>query len=63
MTNLNKFAAQQMNTQQMNNVMGGAQFAIYADGQLCCWVEAKSLADASAWAQQTYGSDAYAQKW
>lgn len=47
----------------MSEVKGGGTYAIYAEHQLVCWVEADSLSDANAWAKDTYGSDAYAERW
>lgn len=47
----------------MSEVKGGGTYAIYAEGQLVCWVKADSLSDADTWAKDTYGGGAHAERW
>lgn len=49
-----------MNTSQMSLIKGGASYAVYYDGQLCCFIKAASQSDADAWARSTYGKGASA---
>lgn len=63
MKSMKNFAAQQLSEKQMSEVKGGGTYAIYAGSQLVCWVKAETLADADAWAKETYGRGAYAEQW
>lgn len=63
MKTMKNFAAQRLTEKQMSEVKGGGTYAIYAEGQLVCWVKADSLSDADAWAKDTYGGGAHAERW
>ena len=56
MTNIQKFAAQQLTKKQMTEVKGGVVVDCYTNGQWVGKYEAKSKADAEAYIKTLYGS-------
>lgn len=47
---------------QMSTLKGGESYAVYVDGELCCFVQG-TKEQALEFAQYYYGPDAYVQKY